>query len=158
MMKRVEIGEVTFHIRPFDAFTQLGLFGDLQREILPALGGVMNVVMAGDKDAERDEKAMLAAFNDLAGRFDGATLKKWATRLLDEQHVSFETAESDVQKLTKHNVNDALPDFGAVLELMFHVGKLNFADPLARWASLSGLAQKLTAKLSASSVPTSSRN
>lgn len=157
-MKKVEIGDVTFHIQPFDAFRQLRLFGDLQREILPAVGGVMNVVMAGDKDAERDEKAMLAAFHDLSSRFDGATLVKWAEKLLDENYVAFETPATDVRKLNKANYTDALPDFGAVMELMFHVGKLNFADPLARWASLSGLARKLTDKLSASSVPTSSKS
>lgn len=158
MRTSVQIDDVTFHIQAFDAFTQLRMFGDLQREILPALGGVMNVVMAADKDAGRDEKAMLAAFHDLSSRFSGDTLAKWAARLLDEQHVSFDTQHEAPQKLTKHNMSDALPDFGAVLELMYHVGKLNFADPLARWASLSGLAQKLTAKLSASSVPTSSRS
>lgn len=154
-MKRVEIGDVTFHIRPFDAFRQLRLFGNLQREVLPALGSVMNVVMASDKNETRDEAAMLGAFRELSSRFDGATLEKWAKELLDQEYVSFETSDSNPQKLTKSNMGDALPDFGAVLELMFHVGKLNFADPLARWASLSGLAQKLTAKLSASSEPTS---
>lgn len=160
MRTTVEIGGVKFIITPFDAFKQLKLFGNLQREILPAVGGVLNVTLAKESAAGEDaDAAALKAFRDLSANFDGDTLLKWANALLLEgENVVFEMDGNEPKKLTKMNREDALPDLSYVMELMFHVGKVNFADPLQRWAGLSGLAHKLTAKLSASSGQTSSKN
>lgn len=147
---------VLFRVHPFDAFTQLQMFGDLQREILPSLGGVLNVALAkGEKGAE-DDAAVISAFRDLCTRLDGTTLTKWAKKLINGEYITFELDGRDPVKLSPANMGDALPDFSMVLELMFCVGKVNFASPLQRWASLTGLAQKLTARLSASSPTPSS--
>lgn len=159
-MKTVTIQDVEFHIRPFDAFRQLRLFGDLQKEVLPSVGGVLNVALSGRGEGTAiDEVAVIEAFRDLCSRFDGATLERWANALLDADHISCTLpGRREPEKMDKIARGMALADFSSVLELMYQVGKVNFADPLARWASLSGLAQKLTAKLSASSAPTSSTN
>lgn len=153
----VEIAGIVFRITPFDAFTQLEMFGDLQKEILPAVGGVLNVTLASDKDKAMDQSdtAAIAAFRELSGNFDGATLKKWANKLLQEEFITFEVPGNDPQKLSPIRRNEAFPDLSYLLELMFHVGKVNFAAPLARWAALSGVAQQLAAKLSAGSGQTS---
>lgn len=154
-MTEVQIDGVTFRIRPFDAFRQLRLFGDLQKEILPAVGGVMNVAFATDVSDEKTDAAAIQAFRALSGNFSGDQLEKWAKILLDAEHISFETDGGEPKKLTKNTYDEAFSDFSLVLELMYHVGKVNFADPLARWAGLSGLARKLQDRLSASSGPTS---
>lgn len=159
MSTTITIQGVDFTIHPFDAFRQLRLFGDLQKEVLPSVGGVLNVAMASSKDAVEniDEGKVIDAFRDLCMKFDGVALERWATLLIDENYISCTLpGKREPEKLDRIARGMALKDFSAVLELMYHVGKVNFADPLARWASLSGLAQKLTAKLSASSVPTSS--
>lgn len=151
----VKVGEVLFRILPFDAFRQLRLFGDLQKEVLPSIGGVLNTAMA--KDSERDDRAVIDAFRELSMRFDGATLERWANLLLDPDYVSFEiSGNREPSKLSPTNRGLALPDFAAVLELMFHVGRVNFAGPLTRWAALSGLAQKAAAYLPAGFATTSS--
>lgn len=154
----VEINGIKFRITPFDAFRQLEMFGDLQKEILPSVGGVLNVAFGADKNPENSDRAALAAFRELSSNFDGATLKKWANRLMDEEYITFETPGNEPAKLSLHNRGAAFPDMSYILELMFHIGKVNFAAPLARWAALSGAAQKLVAKLSASSAPTSQPN
>lgn len=159
MRKTVEINGAKFTITPFDAFKQLKLFGNLQREVLPAVGGVLNVTLGAEGVPEGDaDAAAIKAFRELSANFDGDTLLKWANLLFEDDYITFELPGSEPAKMTKHNRAEALPDLSYVLELMFHVGKVNFADPLQRWAGLSGLAQKLTAKLSANSVPTSSKN
>lgn len=153
----VTIKENVFRITPFDAFRQLALFGDLQREILPAVGGVLNVAVGskGEGD-ERTDKAAIEAFRDLSTQFDGKTLTRWANLLLDEECILVEIGGRTPEKLNNIVRGLALEDFADILELMFHVGKVNFAAPLQRWASLSGLAQKLTARLqSGGSGPTS---
>lgn len=157
-MKQVNIQGVEFFIRPFDAFRQLRLFGDLQKEVLPSVGGVLNVALASGKDGEQvDESKVIDAFRDLCMKFDGAALERWANALIDAEYITAQLpSKREPEKLDKVTRGMALQDFSAVLELMYHVGKVNFADPLARWASLSGLAQKLTAKLSGSSAATSS--
>lgn len=143
---KIEIKEHTFRITAFDAFSQLRMFGDLQKEILPAIGGVLNV--AFDKtDEGRSDAAAIEAFRDLSMRFDGKTLERWAGMLLDEEHITVELDGREARKLDKLTRQLALDDFADILELMFHVGKVNFAAPLQRWASLSGLAQKLAGKL-----------
>lgn len=152
----VEIDGVTFRIVPFDPFKQLKLFGDLQREVLPAVGGVMNVAFAQQADqGEGADRAAIGAFRELSMKFGGDVLEKWAKILIDPDHVSFETDGGEPKKLVKALHGEAFSDFSMILELMYHVGKVNFADPLARWAGLTGLARKLSDRLSGSSAQTS---
>lgn len=153
----ITIGEVRFRIVPFDAFRQLRLFGDLQKEILPSVGGVLSAAFGKD-DEQRDEKAAIEAFRNLSANFDGVTLERWAKLLIDPEHITFEDDRGQPQKLSTLNRDMALPDFAAVLELMFHVGRVNFAAPLSRWAALTGLVQKAKAFLPASSPTKSSAN
>lgn len=151
----VKVNDVTFRIIPFDAFRQLELFGDLQKEILPYVGGVLSTALA--KESERDETATINAFRELSSNFDGKTLKRWADLLLDPDYVTFEDERTgQPAKLNAVNRGMALADFAAILELMFHVGRVNFAAPLSRWAALSGLAQKAKAYLPGGSATSSS--
>lgn len=155
----VTIGETVFFIRQFDAFTQLRLFGDLQKEILPALGGVINVIADKSADGEKVDAMAIDAMRNLSERLGGAALEKWARLLLDGEYVAYQmTGERQSNKLDKVALATAFTDFSQVLELMYHVGKVNFADPLARWAGLSGLARRMMAPLSGSSAPTSPKN
>ena len=151
----VTIGSNEFRITAFDPFRQLKLFGDLQKEVLPAVGGVINVAMSKGQDGQADDKAGVEAFRELSSRFDGTQIMRWVELLLDQEYVFVSVDGADPIKLNKQVREDVFADFSEVLELIYHIGKVNFAAPLARWASLSGLAQKLTAKLSASSGKTS---
>jgi hypothetical protein len=155
--QEVTVGEVKFRITPFDPWTQLRLFGDLQKEILPHVGGMLSAAF-GAENGQRDEQAAIQAFRDLSANLGGAVLEKWAKLLLDPDYVTFEMNRAEPAKLTQVNFGMALPDFAAMLELMYHVGRVNFAGPLSRWAGLSGLAQKAREHLSGSFATTSSAN
>lgn len=159
MSVEVTIGETVFIIRPMDAFTQLRLFGDLQKEVLPALGGVINVIADPKETGDKMDAVAIDAVRNLSERLGGEALQKWAKLLLNGEYVSYQReGDRNPSKLDKVGMEMAFGDFSEVLELMYHVGKVNFADPLTRWAGLSGLAQRMTARLSAGSGPTSPAN
>src|SRR5690606_15242080 len=115
----VTVGRTTFYIRRFDAFAALELFGDLQRDILPAAGGALAAVF-GPEDGAKDEQAMLQAFRELSTTLDGKTLQAWADRLIDPDLVAYERDGAEPAKLDKRGREAAFEDFTEILELMFH--------------------------------------
>lgn len=152
----VTIGQAEFHIRRFDPFMALELFGDLQRDILPALGSLMSAVFAKDEGSMSDA-AIGDAVRELSTKLDGASLQRWANRLLDPEFVSFSISGRDA-KLTRDKRDMAFEDAGQIIELMVHIIRHNFADFFLRWAGRFGSVQGLKDKLSAASGPTSSQN
>lgn len=157
----VKIGETIFRITRFDPFTALALFGDLQRDVLPAVGGLLAAVFAGgpgQEASERDERAAIEAFRELSQQLGGQKLTAWADRLIDEDLVSFEIPGREPAKLSKANRGMAFQDFADILELLFHIVRFNFADPLVRWAGHIGPVRELLAKRSGDSAPTSKPN
>lgn len=144
--KEVTIGATVFYLLTFAPRDQLRIFGDLQKELLPSLGGVLAsaVGKAGD-DSELDEGALMEAIRSFSGTLDGKGLDTWCDRLIDSERVTFEKGGKEAKKLTKSHMDEAFEDFAEILELLFHIIKLNFAGPLVRWLDLSG--SGLTAKL-----------
>ncbi|SSW67319.1 hypothetical protein AVE30378_02560 [Achromobacter veterisilvae] len=155
----VPIGATTFHISKFDAFRQLELLGDLQKEVLPAAGGLLSAVFSeGGPEQARDDLAMAQALRDLSVRLGGGELKKWANLLIDPELVSFELSGRDPQKLTEPRRGLAFEDFSQILELMFHILMHNFSGPFAQWAGRFGPARAKLGTLSASLKPPSSES
>lgn len=153
--KTVVIGSTSFHIARFDAFRQLALLGDLQKEVLPAAGSMLTAVFSQPQQADgavaaQDEEAMVQALRELSARLGGDALRKWADLLIDPELVSFELPGREPQKLTVAQRGMAFEDFSQILELMFHILKHNFAGPLAQWAGRFGPAREKLANLSAS--------
>ncbi|EHK65301.1 phage tail assembly chaperone [Achromobacter arsenitoxydans] len=155
---KVLIGTTTFHITRFDAFRQLELLGDLQKEVLPAAGALLSAVFSADGAQERDEQAMRLALQDLSARLGGAAMKAWSEKLIDAELVSFELAGRDPQKLTAAHRGLAFEDFSQILELLFHILKHNFAGPFVQWAGRFGPVREKLATLSGSLIPPSSES
>lgn len=139
----VTVDETAFLIQPLDAFEALAIFGDLQKDILPAAGGLLSLLSGGTDDA-RDEAAMADAIARLSERLDGKQLTAWANRLLTKDLISVEI-NGNLMPLDAAAKSMAFKEFTDVLELMFHVIRAWFASPLAAWASRTGLAQKFQA-------------
>ncbi|QDJ52806.1 phage tail assembly chaperone [Bordetella hinzii] len=157
--KQVTIGTTIFHISRFDAFRQLKLLGDLQKEVLPAAGSLLTAVFSGDgQEQAQDEAAMLAAFRDLSSRLGGEALANWASRLIDPELVTFELAGRAPMKLSEAQRDMAFGDFSEILELLFHILEHNFAGPLARWAGRFGPVRERLASLSGGLTPPSSES
>jgi hypothetical protein len=146
--KTVTIGGTTFHLRTFSPFEQLKMFGDLQRELLPALGILMS---AGDGVAKKDDDMdIAAALSRLSGSLDGGKLAAWSQRLLTEDTISFTSNASsgkEAQKLKPGLFDLAFNDFSEIVELMGEVIVLNFAGPLGRWLGRIGSGREALGKL-----------
>ncbi|MBB2918334.1 phage tail assembly chaperone [Cupriavidus alkaliphilus] len=166
---KVTIGETAFYIARFDPFTALRMFGDLQKEILPAVGHLLQAAFGdegGGKQGQPVDKealdaaadaGLVEALRELSEKLNGAALEAWANRLLDPECVAVSINGRDA-KLDKATRSMAFRDAGDILELMFHIIRFNFADFLLRWVGRSGPAQKLLARLSDGSETTSSKS
>lgn len=155
MAKPIEvvINDTTFFITPMDAFEALAVFGDLQKDVLPAVGDLLGS-LARD-DGGNDDAAMARALEKLSSKLDGKQLRQWADRLLTKDSISVELNGNDMQLDATAKVM-AFKEFTDILELMLHVIKVNFAGPLARWLSRSGLdLSRATASLSGAIAPKS---
>lgn len=157
--KEVKIGRTTFYLTTFAPRDQLRIFGDLQKELLPAVGTLLTAAAGrtDEDDGELDEAVLLGAIRSFSGSLDGKGLDTWCSRLIDAERVAYEKAGRDARKLTQSQMDDAFADFGEILELLFEIIKLNFAGPLGRWLGLfgSGLGEKLGGLLDGSN-PSSS--
>ena len=144
-MKPTEVtnNDTAFLIQPLDAFEALAVFGDLQKDILPAAGGLLGLI-GGEASEARDEAALADAIAKLSQRLDGKQLTAWANRLLTKDSISVEI-NGNLMPLDAAAKSMAFREFTDILELLFHVIKVNFAGPLAGWLNRLGLGQKLTA-------------
>lgn len=145
--KIVAIGGYKFGIARMDAFSALEVFGDLQKELLPALGGLMK------PEGEQDGTAQ--ALSVLSGSLSGKSLTKWANRLLDPDYISVENEDGVLEKLTADRREMVFDNAVEILELMVAIIRENFADPLMQWLARSGLEAQLKDKIqSAASAKT----
>ncbi|MGB3276111.1 MAG: hypothetical protein WBA82_07980 [Castellaniella sp.] len=139
----VTVSGTAFLIQPLDAFEALAIFGDLQKDILPAAGGLVSL-LAGGQDDVRDEAAMAGAIAKLSQRLDGKQLIGWTNRLLTKDLISVEL-NGNLVPLDAAAKAMAFAEFTDVLELLFHALRVWFGRPLAAWVSRTGLAQKFQA-------------
>lgn len=144
----VTVGEHAFVIQPLDAFEALAIFGDLQRDILPAAGGLFALV--DSNDAARDEAAMADAIARLSARLDGKQLSAWANRLLTPENISVEVNGNLMKLGPAARAMGVFIDFTGILELMFHALKFWFAGPIAVFLNRTGVGlSQVRGKLSA---------
>lgn len=137
----VVVNETSFLVHPLDAFDALAVFGDLQKDILPAVGGLMSLLGDGSSEAQ-DEAALSDAITKLSERLDGRQLTSWANRLLTKENISVEI-NGNLMPLDAAAKSMAFKGFTDILELLFQVIRINFAGPLAGWLNRAGLGQKL---------------
>jgi hypothetical protein len=160
LVTNVTIGDAEFMVRKIDPFVALRIFGDLQRDILPAVGHLLEGAFAAGQGGQGNatpDATLSEAVRELSAKLDGASLEAWANRLLDPEFVAV-SINGRESKLTREMRTLAFRDAGDILELMFQIIRFNFADFFLRWAGRFGSVQGLAAKLSADSAPTSTRN
>ena len=151
-----EIGGRTFYVLRMPPFEALKVFGDLQRDLLPALGALGPAVL-GDKGTEKiDADAFAAAVRQASMALDGASLDRWAKRLLVPERVSFEADDTEPQKLAPARFDAAFGEFTDIIELLYRVIVLEFAGPFGQWLSRTGLAGRLADLTSSASTPNGS--
>ncbi|HRL22802.1 MAG TPA: hypothetical protein PLP85_13625 [Alcaligenes sp.] len=132
----VKVNESTFFITPMDAFEALEVFGDLQKDLLPAIGDLISAGLG--QSEEQGGLAVASAIEKLSLKLDGKQLKTWVDRLVTADSVAVSINGQDMA-LDKAARALAFREFTEILELLFHVIKVNFAAPLGRWLSHFGL-------------------
>ena len=133
--KKYDQGDYTFAIRPFPAFHSMRVLGDLQKVVVPALGGAVGGLKPESLDMDTSDVkfiggAVADALNNLAKTLDGETLERAAELLLDPQYVSVAPLHTkDFQPLDEGAVNEIFS--GRIIDLialMVQIFKVNYAD------------------------------
>lgn len=154
-MKRMEvtektIGENTFYIRPFAAFTAANVSGEVISVLSPILGGLaplfgdMEIGSGKETDSVMDmdiEKA-LPSITDALSSVSGDKIEHLMKRLLiDNSNISVEgpDTEGDVRVLDRDLANEVFcGEIQDMLILCFEVIKLNFKGFFKKFAARSG--------------------
>ena len=147
----IKVGKNTFFVTKMNAFEALPVFGDLQKELLPALGALLGSLKDSKQEGSlKDEPEgslkdvnnadLEKAVEKLSAQLDGKSLERWATRLLDSGHIAYEDDSGEAVRFKLARDGHIFADFAEVLQLLAVVIKENFAAPLTRWLNLSGLA------------------
>ena len=111
------------------------VLGDLQKVVVPALGGAIGGLKPESLDMDTSDVKFIGgavedALNNLAKTLDGETLERAAELLLDPQYVSVAPLHTkDFQPLDEGAVNEIFS--GRIIDLialMVQIFKVNYAD------------------------------
>lgn len=140
-----QVGENIFYIRPITPLKAIGLLGDIQKLIGPALGkGLASFTNGADTKSLLDRKidgTMLSdAFEALAEHVDGAKLEGMAKRILDPQFVAVQGPSDDTpSRLTDAKINEVfLGCPGDMFTVIAAVLEATYGDFFGKLTSLTG--------------------
>lgn len=162
-MKRMEvtqktIGDYTFYIKPFPAFTAANISGDLAALVAPMIGALAPLVggdtkttgeaVSGimDTDIEDALPTITKAFSSLSGSQFERLMKKL---LIDSENVSVEGEATDGQvKIMNYDLANEVfcGELQDMFILCFEVLKLNFGGFFKKLGAQFGGLQGLMAK------------
>lgn len=134
-VKKYDQGQYTFAIRQMPPFRAIKVLGELQKVVLPPLGGAAKGLKSTDKDKDiRDPafigKTVMDALNGLAEHVDGDQLERAAALLLDPDYIGVAPLHTkDFQQLDESAVNEVFSGriFDMVV-LMIQIFKVNYLD------------------------------
>jgi len=162
MAKPVEYrqGETVFYIHRFPAFQAMTVLGDLQKVLLPALGGAMGTAKGIDLDSQ-DMAALGAVLTGICDKLpeymDAEKMGHYMRLLLiDSENIGVKTRDG-VIKLNEYVINDIFDGHPLdILALMAKVIKVNFMDfsrlcslPTGVREAFAGIDQKFRANVAA---------
>ena len=143
-----KIGDDTFYLRPFPAFTAANVSGDLAAVLTPLLGAAASVSgkKEGDGGEEADDSDAAAALGSALSGLSGDQVEKVLRKLLtDHKNISVEAEATDwnVKPLTADLANEIFCSrLEDMLELCIEVVRLNYGGFFGklgiRFGSLTG--------------------
>lgn len=123
-------GEYDFSIRRFNPFLAMRILGELQKLLVPAIGGALNNADEGMEDVAALGGAVGGALMKLAEVVDGDKMENAARLLLDGNYIAVsEAGKNDFQRLDDGTV--AAVFTGRPFDLLALCGKIfavNFMD------------------------------
>lgn len=131
---KYEQGDYVFSIRQMPPFTAIKVLGELQKIILPAIGGILNGV---GKNPEADTannldmvKVLSEGLEKLATNLDGDKLEKAVSMLLDPNYVAVKAKDGkDFVRLEEGAINEVFS--GRIIDMIIlavQVFKINYMD------------------------------
>lgn len=161
--KKVRVGENTFYIWPYPAFTAANITGDLTSLIVPMLAAVAPLI-GGDKGIlDVDITAATPAITNTFGGISGDQLESTLRKLLvDHQNITVDVEEAKgkihTERLTEELAGELFcGEVQDMFILSFEVIRNNFAGFFSKLGSQSGgaaeiLVQKMVQKATATST------
>ncbi len=152
---QVVVGESTFYIRPFSAFTAANISGEVVKVIVPLLGSLLPF-MKSDEDDTGDNKSVLdedvkEIAPELAKGFESLSGDKCEIllrRLLVKHGNIAVEREGQAVPLTEDLVNELFcGEVQDMYVLAFHVIKVNYSGFFKRLGGQSGKAVELLKKI-----------
>lgn len=161
-----KIGDNTFYIKPFPAFTAAKISGDLSALLMPVVGGVAAAIPGNSGDTDKDvgeitsiedvtasimdmdiDTALPAMSKEFAG-ISGDKIEALMKKLfITHNNVSFEgeITNGDVKPLTYDLANEVFcGDVQDMYILCYHVIKVNFKGFFKKIGNLFGSRKKST--------------
>lgn len=132
---KITMGDYVFDVREFAPFHAMGVLGELQKIIAPALGGAVQGVKAQGLEADVSNIVVMGSLvsdmlNKIAETTDGEKLQKAAKLLLDPEYISVSPkGKKDFVQLDEDAINEIFS--GRVVDmfvLMAKIFKVNFLD------------------------------
>lgn len=153
--KQIEQGEYVFSVRQFAPFHAIKVLGELQKIIVPALGGLVGGA-AKNPDADTNSFTSIApvlsdALEKLAYTLDGDKLEKAVKMLLDAEYVAVKAKDGkDFVRLDEGAINEVFQ--GRVIDMIalaVEVFKVNYLD----FSKLYSVPTGIRAALSEMKIP-----
>lgn len=151
-----KIGDATFYIRPFPAFTAANISGELSALVAPMLGGILPLVNGTkvdengvadlmDMQIEDALPAVSAAFSSLSGdKFE----RLMRQLLINNKNISVcsdDATDGETKLLTYDLANEVFcGDVQDMFILCFEVIRINFKGFFKKLGARFGALQKLT--------------
>lgn len=165
-VKEVPMGDDVFYIHRFNAFKAMRVLGDVQKVILPVIGGAMKGLGSASPDADTTDMTVVAGaaqeiFMTLPERLDGERLESLARTLIMGENVAVSIGGNSRQSwLNESLVNQVFVGRSFdMLALMWHVFNHNYMDfsmlssvPAGVQGALAELKRKFQEKLQMNSV------
>jgi hypothetical protein len=122
-------GEIEFSIRQMNPFKAMKVLGELQKTVLPVIGGAAKGLRDSSEQSEMVE-AVAGALSQMATTLDGDKLEKACNLLLDTDYLAFKTKED------KNFKSLDMDDLAAIytgrpwdlLALCYKIFEVNFLD------------------------------
>lgn len=161
-MKQLEttqkkIGEATFYIRPFPAFTAANISGELSALVAPMIGGIAPLINGVKVDSNGVADLMDTNIEDalpaLSGAFSGLSGDKFERLmrqlLINHQNISVcseEATNGEVKMLTMDLANEVFcGEVQDMFILCFEVIRINYKGFFKKLGSRFGILQKVMA-------------
>jgi len=149
-MKQMEvttkkIGDNTFYISPFPAFTSARISGDLASVIAPIIGSFAPMLKGVDANStedlmNKDMDEVLPVLSEALAQLEGDKLEDLIKQLLiDYKNISYDDEDGEATRLTYDAANEIFcGEMQDMFVLCWEVIKLNFGGFFKKIAGQSG--------------------